>query len=45
MLGGAAFIVVWILFDYTMVSFCNCLNEVCVKDDLELPVQFAAIEN
>jgi len=34
MLAGAALIIVWIIFDYTMISFCNCLHEICIKDDL-----------
>lgn len=45
MLGGVAFAAVWIIFDYTMISFCSCFGEFCFKDDLELPVQFAAVEN
>ena len=44
MLAEILLILVWIIFDFTVVTCCNCLQETC-KDELELPVTMAAMEN
>ncbi len=36
MLGGAAIIFAWIVFDYTVVKFFTTLVE-CFKDEIEVP--------
>jgi len=45
MLGGLGLIVLWILFEYTLLSLFRCLADCCLRDELEVPVQFASIEN
>jgi hypothetical protein len=32
MLGGAAIILAWIIFDYTILSFFSCLSNSCKSD-------------
>ena len=44
LLGATGLALLWIIFDFTVVSFCGALQE-CCKDELELPVTYAAIEN
>ena len=44
MLGATALILCWIVFDWVILGFCGCLKD-CSKDDLELPVSLAAVEN
>ncbi len=29
MLGAAAIVLAWIVFDYTVLSFINCISESC----------------
>lgn len=44
LLGAAGLILGWIIFDFTVVNCCGALKE-CCKDELELPVTLATIEN
>ena len=43
-LAEAAFFILLIVIDYTLVSFIGWLRN-CCKDELECPVEWAAIEN
>lgn len=44
-LGQAAFILIVIVIDFTLISFFKWLGNCCCKDELEIPVEWAAIEN
>ena len=43
MLGGVALILVWLVFDYTIISFFGFISDCFCKKDIEIPVQFAKI--
>jgi hypothetical protein len=42
MLAGGAFALVWILFDYTILTFFNFIKDCCLKNDLEIPLENAS---
>lgn len=44
MLAVIGLILLWIIFDFTVITFFGALSEMC-KDELELPVTMAAVEN
>ena len=44
LLGASALILVWIVFDWIIIGFIGMCRD-CSKDDLELPVTMAAVEN
>lgn len=44
LLIATAVVLIWIIFDFTIVAFFSCLRNAC-KDEMELPVKLAAIEN
>lgn len=44
LLGATGLILLWIIFDWIILGFCSCLRD-CSKDELELPVSLAAVEN
>ena len=45
MLGEVAFIVGVVVVDFTLISFFRWLGGCCCRDELEVPVEWAAIEN
>ena len=45
MLSLTGLVAVWIVVDFTLIALFNLFRECCCKDELELPVQYAAIEN
>lgn len=44
MLGATALILLWIIIDWILIGFISGLKD-CCKDELELPVSLASVEN
>lgn len=44
-LGEGAVILLAIIIDFTIINFFSGLTDCCCKDELEVPVEWAAIEN
>lgn len=42
--GTVGLVLIWIIFDWTIIVFINFLRESC-RDELQLPLSLATIEN